>query len=385
MNFIRVETSALSETYEVAVGNGLLDAAGEFVGHARGSMIQRAAIVSNNAVFSLYGDRLVSSLQKSGIQTAVHLIGDGERYKNFRTLEKALAFLSGSGIRRNDAVIALGGGVVGDLAGLAASLHLRGVAFLNMPTSLLAMLDASVGGKTGINSRHGKNLIGTIRQPAGVLVDVSVLNTLSQRHIRAGLYEAVKHGALSGKKLLKSNSKLIEALSDGCPGASDNDALSRISGVISENIAFKASIVSNDAAESIKNIGPRSRKILNFGHTLGHAIEKAAHYKGIYHGEAVGYGILFAAEISKKLANLPQSDVNLLNDVVHRVGRLPSLAGIRFEDVLQAFAIDKKNIAGGLQMILLKKIGAPAIVSIGSGERKVVEATLKQFLKNKLR
>jgi 3-dehydroquinate synthase len=385
MRKIRVETSSANEAYDVWVGSGLLDTAGEFVTGAGVTMIRRAAIISNNTVFSLYGDRLVSSLQRAGIRTNVQLIGDGERFKNIRTLGRTLTFLSESGIKRSDAVVALGGGVVGDLSGLAASLHLRGVPLFNIPTSLLAMLDASVGGKTGINSKFGKNLIGTIYQPEGVLADVSVLATLPQRHIRAGLYEAVKHGALSGKKLLNNNTRLIEALSEGSPEAYDSDLHSRIPELLAENIAFKVSIVANDAAESIKNIGPRSRKILNFGHTLAHAIEKATNYRGIYHGEAVGYGILFAAELSKKLANCPESDINLLNDVVHRVGPLPTLTGIALEDVLDAFVTDKKNVAEGLQMILLKKIGTPSIVTIGEDERKPVETILKQFLKDKLR
>ncbi|QQS32504.1 MAG: 3-dehydroquinate synthase [Acidobacteriota bacterium] len=381
---VKVCTPVSSDVYDVVIGGGALDNAGSLIAGLPGNGVRRAAVVSNKTVFSFYGDRLVASLRAAGIEAVVHLIGDGERFKNFRTLEKTLEHFSRSGITRTDAVAALGGGVVGDLAGLAASLHLRGIPFINIPTTLLAMLDASVGGKTGVNSKYGKNLIGTIRQPAAVLVDVSALATLPQRHIRSGLYEAVKHGALSGKKLLGRNSRLIELLSKRHHGLLSLDDPSEISDLISENIAFKASIVMGDPNEAITKAGPRSRKTLNFGHTLAHAIEKATDYRGILHGEAVGYGILFAAELSKKLANCAKEDVELLNDVVHRVGPLPSLAGVEFENVIRAFGLDKKNIGGYLQMVLLRGIGKPIVVQIGRTERRVVENTLKHFFRKQL-
>jgi 3-dehydroquinate synthase len=382
---IPIETSDSVHRYNVAIGGGLLDSVGGSIIRVLGRDRRRVAIISNKTVFGLYGERLTGSLDAAGIESVVHLLGDGERFKNFRTLEKTLDLLAANAISRSDAVVALGGGVVGDLAGLAASLHFRGVPFFNIPTSLLAMLDASVGGKTGVNSRYGKNLIGAIRQPTGVFIDVSVLSTLPMRHIRAGSYEAVKHGALSGKKLLEKNARLIEVLPSAFGDRTSLGALSEISDLISENIAFKASIVAADPNESIENSGPCSRKILNFGHTLAHAIEKATDYKGILHGEAVGYGILFAAELSKILANCPQKDINLLNDVVHRVGPLPTLAGIEVENVIRAFGLDKKNIGGDLQLVLLRSIGKPAVVRIGPDERRIVGSALKQFFRDQLR
>lgn len=378
---LKVSTPISSDIYDVVIGGGALDHAGSLIAGLPGKGLRKAAVVSNKTVFSFYGDRLIASLRAAGIEAVVHLIGDGERFKSFRTLEKTLEHFSESGIARTDVVVALGGGVVGDLAGLAASLHLRGVPFFSIPTSLLAMLDASVGGKTGINSKYGKNLIGTIRQPIGVLIDVSALSTLPQRHIRAGLYEAIKHGALSGRKLLARNSRLIEHLSKGNAGLPCIDDPSEISDMIAANIAFKASIVSADPDEAIARSGPNSRKILNFGHTLAHALESSENYKGILHGEAVGYGILFAAELSKSLANCPEDDINLLNDVVHRVGRLPSLAGVEFENVIRAFRFDKKNIGGSLQMVLLRGIGKPVVLQIGKAEFRVVETILKQFFR----
>lgn len=384
MDVVRAEILGRAESYKLSVGQNVLDAVGTQVIEAVGAQCRKAAIISNKTIFSLYGERVSASLEQAGISAAVHLIGDGERFKNFRTLEKTLDDFSGSGIARTDVVVALGGGVVGDLAGLAASLHLRGVPFFSIPTSLLAMLDASVGGKNGVNSKHGKNLIGTIRQPAGVLIDTSLLATLPSRHIRAGLYEAVKHGALSGKKLLGRNERLIELLSGRTAGILSLDDRSEISDIVSANIEFKATIVMGDPNEAIAKAGPRSRKTLNFGHTLAHALEKATNYRGMLHGEAVGYGILFAAELSKKLANCPEKDINLLNDVVRRVGKLPTLAGVEFENVVRSFGLDKKNIGGYLQMVLLRGIGKPVIVQIGRTERRVVENTLKQFFRKQL-
>lgn len=380
MTRISINIASRNESYDVVVEKGSFHLAGETIRRAVGRGPGRAAIISNSRVFSIYGERLESSLQRSNFLPAVHLIGDGERFKNLRTLERSIDFLSKSGIKRDDVIIALGGGVVGDVGGLAASLHLRGVPFFYIPTSLLAMIDASVGGKTGINSKHGKNLIGTIRQPAGVLIDASLLVTLPRRHIRAGLYESIKHGALSGKRLLKTNFRLVDDLSDIQFEPENTDVIDQISACIAENVAFKASIVCGDAYESPHRSWSRSRKILNFGHTFAHALEKALGYRGILHGEAVGWGILLAAELSKKLANLPESDVTLLNDVVRRVGGLPAINNIDPENVLRSLDLDKKVIGGTLQMVLLSRIGRPVIFSIGEDKLSHLRTATRKIL-----
>jgi len=241
----------------------------------------------------------------------------------------------------------------------------------------LAMIDSSVGGKTGVNTSFGKNLTGAFHQPGGVLIDPKVLSTLPSRELTAGFCEMTKHGALAGRELLDATADVLDRFGRG-PAVGVERAMSAL---IKANIEFKASIVAGDERESSKRRDARSRKILNFGHTLAHALEKVTNYSYFRHGEAVGYGILFAAELSKNLALCPEKDVNLLNDVVRRVGVLPSLAGIDPNEVLAAFRSDKKVIGGELQMVLLKGIGRPVIVSEGDIPRRLLKKTLRQFFR----
>ena len=288
---------------------------------------------------------------------------DGERYKDLRTTEAVLKFLTEAQLSRADAVIAVGGGVVGDLAGFAAAIYLRGIPFLQVPTTLLAMIDSSVGGKTGVNTSFGKNLVGSFHQPRGVFVDTDVLRTLPAREFTAGFCEAIKQGAVSGRSLLNQTNDFLTGFQ--MAGLADPNFKSEISNLISSHIQFKAAIVEADERESARNNGPKSRKVLNFGHTLAHALEKVTKYRYFRHGEAVGHGILFAAELSKSLALFGENDVRLLNDVVQCAGMLPSLANIDLDEVIEAFAADKKNLSGSLQVVLLKGIGKPVIVSNG--------------------
>ena len=307
---------------------------------------------------------------------------DGEQHKNLRSTEEALKFLSENGLSRTDAVVALGGGVVGDLAGFVSAIYLRGLAFLQIPTTLLSMIDSSVGGKTGINTAFGKNLVGSFHQPSGVLIDPGVLKTLPAREVTAGLCEMVKHGAIGGKDLLKQAEKLLSEFPVEIfpENHANSNFRSQISNLIAANVAFKAKIVAGDERESSKRLDGRSRKILNFGHTLAHALEKVTNYKYFKHGEAVGYGILFAAELSKYLALCDEKDVNLLNDVVQRVGALPSLANIDRDEVFEAFRFDKKHLAGSLHMIRLKGIGKPVILTDKDIPRVTTQKVLKELL-----
>ena len=262
----------------------------------------RAVMVSNKKVFSLYGDVVRESFARAGFNVFVCLIGDGERFKSFSTLQSTLRKFSESGLSRTDVVIALGGGVVGDLAGFAASVYLRGVSFLQIPTTLLSMIDSSVGGKTGINSAFGKNLIGAFYQPKGVLVDASTLKTLPKRELTAGFCEAIKQGAIAGKKLLDQTAAFLADLSTaaGTGAFADKDITEKLVSLLHDQIAFKAKIVAGDERESPGNVTPTSRKLLNFGHTLAHAIEKLTNYRYFKHGEAVGHGVKFAGRPVKK-------------------------------------------------------------------------------------
>lgn len=375
---LSIKFSGSQNSYDIVAGE--LRCCGGWALRCLGATAKKVVIISNAKVFKLYGSETATSLQNAGFDTSHFLIGDGERFKTMRSAESVIKFFSEKKLFRNDAVIALGGGVVGDLAGFAAAIHLRGTRFLQIPTTLLSMVDSSVGGKTGVNTAAGKNFIGSFHQPSGVLIDTATLKTLPQREVTAGLCEMVKHSALSGRSLFRQTSKFLSRYwPRDFLTYNDSNFRSEISNLILENIHFKAGIVAGDECESTMRKDSRSRKILNFGHTLAHALEKVTDYKRFKHGEAVGYGMLFAAELSKRLAFLAEKDVNLLNDVLHRVGPLPPLAGIEREEVFRAFRSDKKQAANGLQMVLLKGIGKPIIVDEREIPKRVMQASLKKL------
>ncbi len=381
---VKVKINRPAASYRISVGSGTLSSSGTWAQKTLKKGSGKIVIVSNPTVFRLYGEQCESSLRQAGFSVTHFLMEDGEVNKNLRTAESAIKAFSEAGLTRTDAVVALGGGVVGDLAGFAAAMYLRGIAFLQIPTTLLAMIDSSVGGKTGVNSAFGKNLIGAFHQPSGVLIDVATLATLPLREMTAGLCEMIKHGAIAGRPLLKSTDDLLEKYptAEFAKHLDDRNFRSDISNLIASNVEFKAKIVAGDEFESTDKVDGRSRKILNFGHTFAHALEKVTNYRYFKHGEAVGYGILFAVELSKSLALCDDKVVNLLYDVVHRVGTLPSLDGIDATEVIEAFKFDKKNISGSLQMVLLKGVGRPVIASQRDIPTKALITTVKSFLQN---
>ena len=378
--FVRLSNN--SHEYEIKIGHDLLHTSGDWAQNCLSQTTARVVIVSNAKIFRLYGETVRKSFEKAGFEVFVFLMKDGERYKNLRSLENLLKFVSERRLARTDAVVALGGGVVGDLSGFAASVYLRGVAFLQIPTTLLAMIDSSVGGKTGVNSDFGKNLIGAFHQPNGVLVDVKTLRTLPRREITAGFCEAVKHGAISSRVLFGETAGFLRdyPLKNFKKHFSDQLFLANLENLLAAQIAFKAEIVMNDERESASRTDAKSRKILNFGHTLGHALEKVTDYKYFKHGEAVGYGILFASELSKTLELLPANELKLLNDVFHDIGELPDAGDIETEKVVQAFSFDKKNIGRALQWILLKRIGEPVIMSNEEISQNSIKRSLEKIL-----
>ena len=380
-NSVKISISGQPSDYEITIGHGLLAVAGKWARKSLGKDAAKIVLVSNPTVFKLYGGQTEESLRAAGFTVSHFLMKDGETHKNLRSVESALQFFSKAGLSRTDAVVALGGGVVGDLAGFASAVYLRSVSFLQIPTTLLSMIDSSVGGKTGVNSAFGKNLIGAFHQPDGVLIDTATLQTLLTRELTAGFCEAVKQGAISGKKLLSQTGDFLSAFPPvEFPNfINDPKFQMQISDLIAAQVEFKAKIVAGDERESSIRIDGKSRKILNFGHTLAHALEKVTNYQYFKHGEAVGYGILFAAGLSKNLALCDEESVKLLYDVVHRVGTLPPLANIDPKEVFEAFKFDKKNISGSLQFILLKGIGKPVILT----ERDIPQSSIKKVL-NKL-
>jgi 3-dehydroquinate synthase len=382
MKKIAVELQNNPHAYDVRIGHVLLEKSGEWARKCLSRPPKKIALVSNQKVFSLYGDAVKKSLAEESFEVHVFLMKDGERYKNFRSLEQVLKFLGETKLTRTDAIVALGGGVVGDLAGFAAAIFLRGVSFLQIPTTLLAMIDSSVGGKTGVNAEFGKNLIGAFHQPHGVLIDVETLKTLPRRELTAGFCEAVKQAVIADKNLFRQTADFLETYSPNNfkNYFSNEKFVSGLEDFICAQVSFKTEIVLQDERENTERLDGKSRKILNFGHTLAHALEKVTDYKYFKHGEAVGYGILFAAELSKSLKIFDENELKLLVDILHRVGKLPDTQNISPKKVLEAFAFDKKNIGESLQWVLLEKIGKPKIVEGRDISPTIIHQTLKKFL-----
>jgi 3-dehydroquinate synthase len=348
---VRLRAQAADE-YHVLVGAGLLTQSGTQARRSLDPGVQRLALISNEKVFELYGAALLKSLRAAAFRVEPFLIGDGERHKNLRTLEQALAFLASLGLERTDAVVALGGGVVGDLAGLAAALYLRGIAFLQIPTTLLAQVDGAV------------------------LVDTETLRTLPARELTAGWCEAVKHGAAGDRRLFDRTVEFLKQ-EPATPSPSSDTALARL---IAAHISFKASIVSGDEREDVGRTDYRSRRILNFGHTTAHALEAVTGYRRFRHGEAVGYGMLVAGEISKRLGTLDGSELELLRDAVRSCGWLPRADDLAPTRIISALASDKKSVGGSVKWILLERLGRALIVDGREISARVLRDSLRAAL-----
>lgn len=371
--------------YRVEIGAGALARLGEAARASLPKEARKVALVSNERVFGLYGGRAVASLRAAGFEVAHWLMGEGERFKTMRTAERVLQFLSGAGLERSDAVVALGGGVVGDVAGFAAALYLRGVAFVQAPTTLLAQIDSSVGGKTGVNTAAGKNLVGAFHQPSAVVVDTATLNSLPRRELTAGWCEAVKQGAVGDRRLFERTKRFLKEeahrasnrLSVVESDAGRDEELARL---IAAQCAFKARVVAGDERESLGRNDARSRKILNFGHTVGHALEAVTSYRRFRHGEAVGYGCLAAGEISKRLGMLDPSELESLREAVALAGRLPEAADLDAETIGRALRKDKKAVGGSIRWVLLEGLGRARVVDGREVPARVLHASVRAAL-----
>jgi 3-dehydroquinate synthase len=366
--------------YPIEVGAGRLSALGAAARAALGPGASRVAIVSNRRVFELYGRRAVGSLKASGFAVAHWLMGDGERFKTLRTAEQALSFLSASRIERGDAVVALGGGVVGDVAGFAAALYLRGVAFVQVPTTLLAQVDSSVGGKTGVNTGAGKNLVGAFHQPRAVVIDTETLRTLPPRELTAGWCEAVKQGAAGDRRLFGRTLRFLERERAGGWGEDEERRVEELSRVIAAQCAFKAKVVAGDEREDVGRTDARSRRILNFGHTVGHALEAVTGYRRFRHGEAVGWGMLAAGEISVRLGLLDGAELESLRGAVRLAGALPRADDLDAETIRRAIRSDKKSVGGHVRWVLLESLGRARVVDGREVPARVVRASLRESL-----
>jgi 3-dehydroquinate synthase len=373
---VRVRVQARRGEYEVRIGAGTLRRLGSVARRSLTPHARRVVVISNRKVFGLYGERAIESLRSEGFSVARWLMGDGERYKTLATMKSALSFLSANELERSDAVVALGGGVVGDLAGFAASVYLRGLDFLQVPTTLLAQVDASVGGKVAVNTSVGKNLIGAFHHPRAVLIDTDTLDTLPRREMTAGWCESVKQGAAGSRSLFDETHSFLRNLSE-------NKTASRwasIERLIAAQVAFKAEIVAGDEREEVSRTDNRSRRILNFGHTTAHALEAITNFRRFRHGEAVGYGMLVAGEISKRLGLLDASELELLRDAVRLCGRLPRASSFDEDKILALLARDKKSVGGYVKWVLLERIGRARIVDGREIDTRLLRASLRAGL-----
>lgn len=275
---------------------------------------------------------------------SVALVPDGERAKTLRTVERLLDRMLELGMTRQSTVIAVGGGVVGDVAGFAGSVFLRGVSVVQVPTTLLAQVDSSVGGKTGVNHRRGKNLIGSFHQPRLVVTDPGLLATLPDRDYRSGLYETLKYGVIRDRVLFRILESRAEAV------AARDPAL--IEELVRRSVAIKARVVAADEREG------DLRRILNFGHTIGHAIETALGYRAVRHGEAVGHGMIGAARIASGMGLLDDAERSRIEAAIGSIGKLPAISRLSSEALLEAMRHDKKVRGGRLHFVLPERIGA---------------------------
>jgi 3-dehydroquinate synthase len=314
---------------------------------------RRVGVISNERVFELYGREVKRSLKSAGFTVLEWLMPEGERYKSFRSLEKAVTFLSENRFERDDLVLALGGGVVGDLAGFAAAIYLRGISLVQVPTTLLSQIDSSVGGKTGINLATGKNLVGAFHQPSSVFIDTETLVSLPPRELVSGFCEMVKQALISDESLFEMTVKCLQKRDFLAP---------EFEALIAAQCSFKASIVANDERESTSRTDTKSRKVLNFGHTTAHALETITNYRYLRHGEAVGYGMLVAGELSRNLGLIDSGTLESLRGAVRLCGSLPRADHLDTKQITGALKHDKKSVGGQINWVLLEGIGRPRIV-----------------------
>jgi 3-dehydroquinate synthase len=341
---VRIVKVALADRgYRIHIGEAILAGLGEAC--ARLKLGSRGAIISDRNVARHYGRAAQKTLEKAGFQTVSITVPAGERAKSLGTVQACYDQLAGHRLERNSFVVALGGGVVGDLAGFVAATYLRGVAFVQVPTTLLAQVDSSVGGKVGVNLKAGKNLVGSFYQPRLVWCDLDTLATLPLREFRAGLAEVIKYGIIY-------DAPLFDRLERDMPRLLAREPKT-LASVITRCCEIKATVVGQDETES------GLRVILNFGHTIGHALEAISHYGKYLHGEAISIGQVAAARLSARVLGLPASDVNRITKLLHRAG-LPTevkLTAPQRQKLSAAMKLDKKVSGGEIKFVLARKIG----------------------------
>ncbi|NOR80357.1 MAG: 3-dehydroquinate synthase [Methyloprofundus sp.] len=361
MNTIQVQLG--DRSYPIYIGVGNLCIEDILTRHIKSKQV---VIVTNETIAPLYLEKVKAHLQQ--YQLEVVILPDGEQYKTLAVMEGIFNALLTAKFSRNATLIALGGGVIGDISGFAAACYQRGIPFIQIPTTLLAQVDSSVGGKTGVNHALGKNMIGAFYQPQSVIIDINVLNTLDDRQLSAGLAEVIKYGLIRDADFFSWIEANIEKIL-----ARDQESLIYI---IEQSCQNKAEIVAADERES------GIRAILNLGHTFGHAIETGVGYGVYLHGEAVAIGTCQAADLSRRLGWLGDAEVARIIDLFNKVA-LPTEppSELSAEEMIDLMAVDKKNVDGDIRLILLNKIGE-ASLPVGV-EKELLLETLKEYGREK--
>jgi 3-dehydroquinate synthase len=335
---VQIDVTVGSRTSPIWIGNGVSERLAPLLdAHGVGA---RRFIVSSPTIWRLHGAQIQRVLGGS----EPILLPDGERFKTLQSVSKVYETLIKSGADRGSAIVAVGGGVIGDTAGFAAASFLRGITLAHVPTTLLAQVDSSIGGKVGVNHALGKNLIGAFHQPAVVVIDPQFLKTLPRREFRSGLYEVIKYGMIASRDLFDRIARDIKAVFAHDPAV--------LVPAIEESCRIKADVVSKDERES------GLRRILNYGHTVGHALEAVTKYRRFRHGEAIGLGMLAAADLAVARGALAERERQALAQLIAALGPLPSLADIRIPQVIEAIRRDKKVLNGRLHFVIAIEIGA---------------------------
>jgi 3-dehydroquinate synthase len=344
---IRVVTP--SARYDVYAGSGLLQTLAPRLEKAVGHLPRRIFVLTSPEIWSLWGHCMQQSFPDAPV---VLFLAPGEQHKTMASVERLTREMTRAGGDRGSLLIAFGGGIVGDVGGFVAAVFMRGIAYVQVPTTFLAQVDSSVGGKVGVNLPEGKNLVGSFHQPLAVFADIGVLGTLSDRELRAGLMESIKAGIIRDRALLRFMEEQAEAILDREPKALER--------VIAASIRMKADVVGRDERES------GLRMILNFGHTVGHALEQVTRYKAMLHGEAVAWGMVAALALGRRRGTLTAGQLDRLESLIYRYGPLPALK-LRARMIVAATGGDKKNVGGVRRFVLPLGIGNAGVVEDVTG------------------
>jgi 3-dehydroquinate synthase len=351
---VRIDVRAGSQAAPIWIGDGISERLGAMLDEQ--AIGTRRFVVSNPLIWRLHGERIARAL---GPVDPI-LVPDGERYKNLQSVSKIYEALIRAGADRGSVIVAVGGGVLGDTAGFAAATFLRGIPVVQVPTTLLAQVDSAIGGKVGVNHALGKNLIGAFHQPAAVLIDPGLLQTLPRREFRSGLYEVVKYGVIASPELFDRLLRQTKAIFAKDPAV--------IGSAIVESCRIKADVVSKDERES------GLRRILNYGHTVGHAIESVTKYRRFRHGEAIAYGMLAAADLAVARGAFAEVDRRAIAKLIAQLGPLPPVLDLSIAEILEAVRRDKKVVDGKLHFVIPIQIGAAVTID------DVPESELKEVL-----